>query len=341
MKYVLAAFLALLGLVATGMAQSQPCGRPDPELKCYEGSQPVPCGPVKCQPPKPHCPAGYKYAGDVKDKKTGQITGVHCVKDVSAIAPLRFPQQQQGIPIGNAPKPSESAGDETLWIPPGSVAHSSSTDDLLNPTLTKYKHPNCEALVDYRDHELGREFQVALTKRNLYLAQKADDLSQASDLLKLMDKEWYGGKTLVQVAIQVRYATDTIKAFFKLLGGESPAMEAIEDVDVTISIARKWKDEGAEKAAEEASKEAVRQMEEEEDPLLAFVHATEDYAENQQSLDKSEEEVQNQVGRLVQSARNWHAKELDAATQARYIDQLKKKITDYCVAQPDIPIPKP
>src|SRR5690349_18129305 len=83
------------------------------------------------------CQSGRIYTGEVRDK-SGKVIGYHCVKDVSSQLPV-FPPQQQGIPIGNAPIQVGNASDNE-YVSPGSVSPASSTADLLDPSLRKYKH---------------------------------------------------------------------------------------------------------------------------------------------------------------------------------------------------------
>jgi len=178
-----------------------------------------------------------------------------------------------------------------------------------------------------------------MIRYNLAKEEKLQQFAAANDLLNLMDREWWGGKTGAEIAIKVKLVTDETNAMIKLFVPiESKALDFVENAGVTIGIIRSEVENGTKKASDDAGKEVGWKLAEGLSPIVAVQHGLMDYAENTEGLEKSEAEVQVQVGKLVQAAKSWHAKEITAQTEAQYVDRIEQQITDYCTTQPEINI---
>src|SRR5438552_9309293 len=215
MKHVLILLATLQGLAILVGAQQygRPCTQTSHGRDCRDNADSETSA---ASAPVRQCPPGRVYAGEVRDKD-GKLTGYHCVKDVSS-QPMSFPPQQQGIPIGNAPISIGNASDGG-YVSPGSVSPASSTADLLNPSLRKdsmKQKPGCAELIAYRDGQLMHDLGVAIDKKTIYDQGKLAALDQAKDVLDLMNKEWYFGKTGAEIVIHVKLATDEVKAILKM-----------------------------------------------------------------------------------------------------------------------------
>lgn len=369
MRFAFAAMILLLATPALGLTQSRP--QPPPpssapgvrdlcaeDPTCYGSS---PSSPNASSSPALACPAGSLPTGDVKDKKTGKITQIICTKMPPPAQPFRLPPQQQGIPIGNVPKATDQAGRETPYVDPGAVAPSSAIEDLLNPK-EKPKGDSCQELLDYRDHKLAHDFQVAIEQHDLYIAQKEQDFALAKQTAELMDQGWWGGKLtgghgtlFAQVAIDVKFVTDELNSFLAIINPqESVVLERITAAGDVIDIVHSDVDEGAKEASKEAGKTAYWTLTEDIGKLnkdsqtlqtlggyAGMVHGAADYAEHTEQMEQTQDAIQEDVRNLVQSSRNWQDKAVEAQAKAQMIQQISKAISTYCSTNGDVEIRQP
>lgn len=366
MRFAFAVLILFLGMPALGQTQSRPQSPPSSNGPGVGGDcgrgvfYGLPCDAATPTSPLT-CPVGYLPTGDVKDKKTGKITQISCTKMPPPAQPFQFPPQQQGIPIGNAPKPTDRAGRETPYVDPGSVAPSSAIEDLLNPK-EKPKGDSCQELLDYRDHKLAHAFEVALEQHDLYTAQKEQDFALAKQTAELMDQGWWGGKLtgghgtlLARVAIDVKFVTDELNGFLAIINPEeSVVLEGITGAGRVIDVVHSDVDEGAKEASKEAGKTAYWTLAEEIGKLnkdsqtlqtlggyTGMVQGATDYAKHSEQMEQAQDAIEEDVRNLVQSSRNWQDKAVEAQAEAKMIQQISKAISTYCSTNGDVEIRQP
>lgn len=275
---------------------------------------------------------------------------------------VAFPPQQQGIPIGNSISNSDDSPGPV--VSPGSMSPSSALSDIMDSVNRK---PGCDELLAYRDGPLMHDLDTAIEKKAIYSQGKLAAMDQAQDVLNLMNKEWYLGKTGAEIVIHVKLATDEVKAVLKMFVPEEGVVDGfleglagrdlpqklpqtfaeeykpiVDSTDLSVGLIKTWNEEGAKKAVGDAGKEVAWTIGEELSPVVGMEHGLLTYVDNQDKMEQSEEIIQQQVGKLVHDARSWHAKEQAESAKMIYYEGMRDKITVYCSA-PDngLTIPKP
>ena len=232
-----------------------------------------------------------------------------------------------------------------------------SVQDILGTEDDKKKQ-NCTALLNYRDTTLEHDFEVALTQRDLYATQKEEEFTLAKETLEIMDKDGWRGwltggheKAVAEVAIRVKFITDEVNAFIAIFNPvESEALDAVNMAGRGVDLAIKVVEHGAERASKEAGKTTAWMLAEEVGKLdrdqvffykelklldrvggvAAAEHGVLDYEENMKQLEETKSVIQEDVRRLVNSARNWRDKEKEAQSKADSIYKIKEQISTYC-----------
>lgn len=137
--------------------------------------------------------------------------------------------------------------------------------------------------------------------------------------------------------MKIKLVTDEFNSGIKLfVPVESSLLKFVERAGISVGIIRSEVENGAKKASEDGSKEAIWALAEELSPLIAMEHGFVSYNENLEGMENSEAEVQRQVGTLVKSARNWRNKEKEEYSKADSIAKIRQQITNYCTVQPEI-----
>jgi hypothetical protein len=224
------------------------------------------------------------------------------------------------------------------------AAGTDAIDQQINSLLDG--NAGCDELINYRDNQLEKEFDLAMTNRDLFKAQKENDFLLAQNTLNIMNDQWWAGQTVAQLAIYVKLADDEAKAVLSALAPESLAVNTIDtaadNTKLTIDIVhsestnlgKKASDDGYHESMIEAFKAAAWKIGDKLSPVSAILHGQTDFIRNQEGMDSYQAEVQEQVGALISSARNWHDKEKEQQSKADSIAKIKKQITDYCSVQP-------
>jgi hypothetical protein len=246
---------------------------------------------------------------------------------------------------------------------PGSDVASSSPPRASETNV--WKKQDCGALLAYRDTELQHDFQAAVTRHDLHVTEREENFTLAKQTLQLMDNGWWGGrltgghgKALAEVAINVKFVTDEVNGFLALFNpAESVTLDTVNSVGREVDVVRSAVDNGAKQASADGGKAAAWMLAEEIGKLnkestalqalgggAAMVHGAVDYQENMEKMEDAETTIQQEVGKLVTSARNWQDKAAEAKAESDAINRIRQQISGYCSMpsqQQGIPIGQP
>lgn len=196
-----------------------------------------------------------------------------------------------------------------------------------------------------RDLMEGSEWWGGSTRTRAEIAMK---VKLAADLTNSVLKTLTLARGALEAALDGA-STSTVAT--KMLGDTGQAIvkgyqgEAIQQVEVktsekilrltestgaSIEIVKTAVEQGAKKASEDAGKTIAWTIAEDLNPVVGIQHALSDYKEKSEDLDKTEKEIQDHVGALVNSARSWNLKEESAKAKVISLNQIRQEITDYC-----------
>jgi len=220
---------------------------------------------------------------------------------------------------------------------PGSVGSTAAIDDLLRPN----KRTNCTELAKIRDKDLIQMYDTALDKYNIYNGGVKDQFDLAKKAAKLMDDEWWAGKTGAQVATEVRVWVQMVKASIAPYVPEWVAVGIDLGQDITERTIKSWIDKDAERLEETTWKDIVKKS------LDTFggagggiTTASWEYGENHQGMDKYRLETQYQITRMIMEAQKSVAKAKQSKQKMEDIQDMITAIDKVCGSYTPITPPR-
>jgi hypothetical protein len=205
-----------------------------------------------------------------------------------------------------------------------------------NPDLASTKPDNsmnsdCKALTVYRDTQLVRDFDLAMTKYNIFKEGMLKQEDYARETLNLMNDQWWAGQTGAEIAIEVKYYTDL---FNDLVGWvnplESESVRLAQGAAVTVDLVKTEEDEGARKAAGDAATELTKELAKQGGSFLGLGLDTIQHQENQEGMAAYKAEVQRHVRNIESEVSSYRNKMTQSQARVRAISDLVASIDKAC-----------
>jgi len=217
-------------------------------------------------------------------------------------------------------------------------------DDVLNDS------EDCKKLIQYRDGQLSKDFDAAMSKYDIFKEGKLSEEKIRTETLKLMDNNWWGGETGVSIAIELRYYSSLVNDIGGIVAPEEYFVQVYGHVAagtvsrakasaVTIDLLKTEEEEGAKKAALDATVEIAKDVMGRIGSLIGIFQDIQKHSEDKKKLLECRAAVQEQVATIDGTMRNLAAKMSKSRARTEAIADLVAQIDSACNARvPSIPV---
>ena len=210
------------------------------------------------------------------------------------------------------------------------------TASLNAPRIT-----NCQEAAYYRDHQLVKDFDAAMAQYNIFKDGKLNQQKIKIESLKLMDTEWWGGKTAVQAAIEIKLYThlfnDTVgwllpEEYFEQLYGKTAvqSFDLVQHDAIALDAAKKEAEEGAKKAAEDTFKEYAKEVIGQVGSLIGIYDDLKEHNEDRAKLAKAEASVQKIAENIERTINRYDNRMQESMAKTQAIADVVAAIDQVC-----------
>jgi hypothetical protein len=211
------------------------------------------------------------------------------------------------------------------------------------PSSRPLNSENCKKLVEYRDTQLVKDFDIAMSRYNIFKKGSLNLGEIRQEGTQLMDKEWLGGKTGAEIAIEVRYYADLFKdsaevlvpeaTFVKLFGEVAKSrVDLVSNVGVTIDLIKKEEYSGAKQAALDAWIEVAKMLSGQAGSLIGTAQDMQTHSEHRKELEDAKERVREQVENIDRTLDRYSAKMQESRARSENIARIVAQIDRSCNA---------
>jgi hypothetical protein len=209
---------------------------------------------------------------------------------------------------------------------------------------------SCQQAVYYRDHDLVKEFDAAMARYNVFRDGKLEQDKIRIESLKLMDKEWWGGKTGAQAAIEIKFYAnlfnDTVgwiapEEYFDRLYGHTAneGLHLVEHDAIAVDAMKKETDEGAKEAAKETFKQYAKEITGQVGSFVGIYDDLKAHNGDGAKLAQAQLTVQRVVKNIEQTISQYDAKMQESHAKMQSIADVVALIDQACAPAP-VTIPR-
>jgi hypothetical protein len=204
---------------------------------------------------------------------------------------------------------------------------------------------NCQDAAYYRDHQLVKEFDAAMTRYNVFRDGQMEQEKIKSENLKLMDTEWWGGKTTVQVAIEIKFYAhlfnDTVgwvspEEYFERLYGKT-AVEGLKLVQhdaIAVDAMKTETEEGAKQAAKNTFIECAKEVMGQVGSFVGMYDDLEEHNNDRAKLAQAQATLQKIASNIQQTINQYDRRIRESQASMRAITDVVAAIDQACAPTP-------
>jgi hypothetical protein len=198
---------------------------------------------------------------------------------------------------------------------------------------------HCEALTAYRDTQLEKDFDAAMSQYSIFGKGMLDQEKYAKDTLNLMNNEWWFGQTTAEIASQVKFFTDEFNDIAGMAAPESPVLKSVQYGAIAVDVIKAEIQDGAKAAYQEAKEAAAKELAEEENgPLASMTLDALEYKEREEGMAAFKAQVQERVRAIEKTVRSFNTKMKQSKARARAIEDMMAQIDHACDSGPTIDV---
>lgn len=200
---------------------------------------------------------------------------------------------------------------------------------------------NCQEAAYFRDHQLVKEFDVAMSRYNIFKDGKLQQEKIGIESQKLMDKEWWGGKTAVQVEIEIKFYAqlfnDTVgwlapDEYFERLYGKTAVhgLKLVQHDAIAIDAMKREIEEDAKKAALDTLRDYVKDVMKQVGSFAGIYYDLEQHNIDRASLAQAEATIQKVVANIERTMNQYDSRMRESQARANAIADDVAAIDQAC-----------
>lgn len=200
---------------------------------------------------------------------------------------------------------------------------------------------NCQEAAHYRDHQLVKEFDAEMTRYNVFKDGKLEQEKIKIESLKLMDSEWWGGKTAVQAAIEIKFYAhlfnDTVgwlapEDYFERLYGKTTVqgLKLVQHDAIVLDAVKKETENGAKQAAKDAFTEYVKDVMGQVGSFVGICDDLQEYNKDRAKLAQAQATVQRVAASIDRTINQFDSRMLESRARTRAIADAVAAIDQAC-----------